>query len=105
MSAIPVESLFNGNLKALSDAPSSGNTGTNNSNNKLFLFEQKVPIPSYLLAIVCGELARKEISERCAIWSEPGRCVEEAAFEFAESEEFLQIAEEITGLEYQWGRY
>ncbi len=34
-------------------------------------FKQKVEIPSYLIAIVAGNLQRKEISPRCGVISEP----------------------------------
>lgn len=70
----------------------------------MFTFKQSVPVPSYLIAIVCGQMSSREISGRCAVWSEPSM-VEAVAREFSETEEFLKAAEEITGLEYQWGRY
>lgn len=69
-----------------------------------FVFEQSVPISSYLMAIAVGELAKKDISPRCAVYSEPG-LVEAAAYEFAQTEDFLSIAEGLAGLPYQWGRY
>lgn len=37
------------------------------SNYRVFKFEQKVPIPSYLLAIVVGWLESRGLSERCAV--------------------------------------
>ena len=51
-----------------------------------------------------GKLVRKDISHRCAVWSEPS-VVEQAAYEFAQTEDFLKIAEEISGKKYVWGRY
>ena len=71
---------------------------------KVFTWDQPVPISSYLLALAVGELSKKDISKRCAIWSEPS-VVESAAFEFSETEEFLATAEAITGRDYEWGRY
>ncbi|CAD7961582.1 unnamed protein product [Amoebophrya sp. A120] len=71
---------------------------------KSFKFEQKIPVPSYLIALVCGDIVKKQISHRCDVWAER-EDIEKVAWEFAETEEFLQIAEQITGLEYQWGRY
>lgn len=71
---------------------------------KVYTWNQPIPISSYLIAIAVGELARKDISSRCAVWSEPS-LVEAAAFEFAETEQFLKIAEDISGKKYVWGRY
>lgn len=73
-------------------------------NLKVFEWEQKVPISSYLLAMAVGDLAKKDVSKRCAVWSEP-RMVEAAAFEFAQTEDFLQAAESLAGSPYAWGRY
>lgn len=70
----------------------------------LYQWEQKVPISSYLLAMAVGDLERREVSPRCAIWSEPA-LVEAAAYEFAQTEDFLKTAEDIAGKEYVWGRY
>ncbi len=69
----------------------------------IFRFEQTVPVPAYLIAVVVGDLESRRISSRCCIWSEPS-VVEAAAFEFSQTEEFLQIAESLT-LPYKWGRY
>ncbi len=71
---------------------------------KVYTWNQPIPISSYLIAIAVGQLDKKDISPRCAIWSEPS-LVEGAAHEFAETEQFLKIAEEISGKSYVWGRY
>ena len=71
---------------------------------KFCTWDQPVPISSYLLALAVGELSKRDISKRCAIWSEPS-VVESAAYEFSETEEFLSTAEAITGRDYAWGRY
>mmetsp|Transcript_18088 Transcript_18088/g.39423 ORF Transcript_18088/g.39423 Transcript_18088/m.39423 type:complete len:650 (-) Transcript_18088:66-2015(-) len=73
-------------------------------NTKKYTWNQPVPICSYLLALAVGELTKKTISERCAVWSEPS-VVESAAYEFSETEMFLSTAEAITGRDYAWGRY
>jgi len=52
---------------------------------KEWTWEQPVPISSYLIAMAVGELAKKDISDRCAVWSEPS-VVEAAAYEFAQTE-------------------
>ncbi|VEU39806.1 unnamed protein product [Pseudo-nitzschia multistriata] len=74
------------------------------SGGKTYTWDQPVPICSYLLALAVGDLTKRTISERCAVWSEPG-IVESAAYEFSETEMFLSTAEAITGMDYAWGRY
>lgn len=59
---------------------------------KVFHFEQKVPIPSYLLALAVGELECRELSPRSKVWSEPAM-VEAGAYEFAETAKFLEAGE------------
>ncbi|TMW61660.1 hypothetical protein Poli38472_010723 [Pythium oligandrum] len=67
-------------------------------------FQQDVPIPSYLLAIAAGRLESMELGPRSRVWAEP-TVVAKAAHEFAQTEEFLKYAEEITDQEYVWKRY
>ncbi|KAJ1996415.1 Leucyl aminopeptidase yscIV [Coemansia spiralis] len=69
----------------------------------VFKFEQKTTIPSYLVALVVGNLATAKISDRCAVWSEP-EIIDACAWEFSEMERMLQTAEELI-TPYQWGRY
>lgn len=66
-------------------------------------FECAVPVPSYLIAFAVGTLDFRELSDRCAVWAEP-HVVEKAAWEFAEVETMLQVAEKVAG-PYVWGRY
>lgn len=66
-------------------------------------FEQKIPIPSYLIAIVVGALESRVIGPRTRVWSEK-EMVDAAAHEFAETEEMLSIAEQLVG-PYVWGTY
>lgn len=72
-------------------------------NRRLFKFEQKVPIPSYLLAIVVGYLERRELGSRCAVWSEPS-LANACEYEFQETDNMLLTAEKLLG-PYVWGRY
>ena len=51
-----------------------------------------------------GKLEKKDISHRCAVWAEPS-VVEAAAYEFAQTEDFLTMAEDLAGKKYVWGRY
>lgn len=74
-----------------------------------YVYEQKVKIPSYLIAIAAGNLVYKNISKNeqwsTGVWSEPEQ-IEEAHWEFKEdTEKFVKAAEEITGRTYDWGQY
>lgn len=67
-----------------------------------FLFKQPQRMPSYLFAIVAGELEKRDISDRCAVWAEPSM-VDKARWEFEDTEIMLKTAEELLG-KYRWGR-
>ena len=71
---------------------------------KSYTFEQTVPIPSYLLCLAVGQLEARSVGPRSQVWSEPSM-VGAVAHEFAETEKFIAMAEEITGHEYVWKRY
>jgi aminopeptidase N len=60
-------------------------------------------IPSYLIALVIGDLAFKEMSERTGVWAEPS-VVEAAAHEFEDTEKMMAATEALYG-PYRWGRY
>jgi len=66
-------------------------------------FEQKVPIPAYLIAVVCGALESRRVGPRTQIWSEK-EMVEECAWEFADTEKFVAAGEVLCG-PYAWGVY
>lgn len=68
-----------------------------------YQFQQKVPIPAYLIAIAAGNLESRQIGPRSHVWAEP-ELVEKAAYEFEETEKMLHTAEEICG-PYVWGIY
>src|SRR5438132_462944 len=67
------------------------------------LFEMPQPLPPYLLAFAVGDLERRELSARAAVWSERA-VVDAAAYEFAEAEEMIRAAEKLFG-PYEWDRY
>ncbi|KAF0711256.1 hypothetical protein As57867_005328, partial [Aphanomyces stellatus] len=69
-----------------------------------FFYEQTIAVPSYLIALVIGAVESREIGPRTRVWCEPS-LVDAAAFEFAQTEEFIQHAEAIMKQEYVWGRY
>ncbi|XP_078484924.1 leukotriene A-4 hydrolase [Ciona intestinalis] len=70
---------------------------------KTYKFTQKVPTPSYLIAIVVGLLESRDIGPRSKVWSER-EFVDKAAHEFAETEKMLAAGEELGG-PYVWGQY
>lgn len=73
------------------------------NSKKVFFFKQPIPIPSYLIAIVVGDLESRDIGPRTKVWSER-EMVDSAAFEFSETEAMLQTAESLLG-PYVWGQY
>ncbi len=66
-------------------------------------FSMPQPVPSYLIALACGELEERAISDRCAVWAEPA-VVERAARELEDMERMVAACEELFG-PYRWGRY
>ncbi|KAI2778379.1 peptidase family M1-domain-containing protein [Daldinia loculata] len=72
--------------------------------DKLFRFEQKVPIPSYLFALASGDLATARIGKRSVVTTGP-EALEGAKWELeADMDKFLEVAEKLI-FEYQWGEY
>lgn len=68
----------------------------NNGSHYTYKFEQKIPIPAYLIAIAVGKLSSKRIGPRSHIFAEPG-ILEAAAYEFGQTEEYLKTAEKFAG--------
>ena len=68
-----------------------------------FRFRMDRPIPPYLIALACGKLEFRKISERCGVWAEPS-VADRAREEFADTEKMVQAAESLFG-PYRWGRY
>ncbi len=60
-------------------------------------------IPAYLLAIAVGDLDKRELGPRTAVWAEPA-VLPSAAEELAEIESMLPAIEDDFG-PYRWGRY
>jgi len=67
------------------------------------VFRMEHPIPSYLISLAAGDIARREIGPRSAVYSEPG-LLDAAAYEFADTESMIQAVEGLYG-PYRWGRY
>jgi len=93
--AAPLVALMSANL--LHDKTVRG--ATRNS----FHFSQHVPMSTYLVAIAAGALESREIGPRSRVWSEV-EMVDKAAFEFAETEDFIKTGEALLG-DYVWGQY
>lgn len=66
-------------------------------------FSMPQPVPSYLIALACGELEERSISDRCAVWAEPA-VVERASRELEDMERMVAACEQLFG-PYRWGRY
>ena len=71
---------------------------------KINHFEQNIPIPSYLVAFVAGELEFAKISKRCGVWTEKG-LANIAAKEFIDAEKYIEIAEKYLNHPYEWKVY
>ena len=69
----------------------------------IYYYEQKIPIPNYLIALAAGNIVEKPISYNVSIYSEP-EFVESAAEEFEETPNFLNYAISLLG-NYMWGKY
>ncbi|MDJ0835920.1 MAG: M1 family metallopeptidase [Acidobacteriota bacterium] len=69
----------------------------------IFRFDMDIPIPPYLIALAAGEIAFKKISDRAGVYAEPA-VVEKAAWEFADMEKMIQVAEKLYG-DYRWKRW
>ncbi|KAK4054352.1 Leucyl aminopeptidase yscIV [Microbotryomycetes sp. JL221] len=69
-----------------------------------YKYEQKVAIPSYLIAVAGGELVFAPLGPRTGVWAEPG-VIKDAQWEFArDTEHFVSLAEDMT-TPYVWGRF
>ncbi|CAM4562236.1 unnamed protein product [Leuciscus chuanchicus] len=73
------------------------------SSRVIYRFRQPVAMPSYLIAIVVGALESRVIGPRSRVWSEK-EYMDEAAYEFSETETMLKTAESLAG-PYVWGQY
>lgn len=91
-------------LVALMSAVGTGSSiDPKNPEKKIYTFTQKVVIPSYLIALVVGALVSQEVGPCSRVWTEK-EMLEISAWEFAEVECQLAVAEELT-FGYVWGTY
>lgn len=71
---------------------------------RLYSFEQKVPIPSYLFALASGDLAQASIGPRSSVATGPGELAA-CKWEFErDMEKFMEVAEGLV-FPYRWGQY
>ncbi|KUI72521.1 hypothetical protein VM1G_08408 [Cytospora mali] len=82
----------------------SGEPESQSGDGKLYSFEQKVPIPSYLFALASGDIATASIGPRSLVATAPDQ-LEAAKWEFEhDMEKFMDAAEKLV-FPYQWGQY
>ena len=74
-----------------------------NGNSITYFYNQKIPIPSYLIALAAGNIEERTISDRVKVYAEP-EIVDSAKNEFSNTEKFIQIGETYT-IPYEWGEY
>ncbi|XP_024132657.1 aminopeptidase RNPEPL1 [Oryzias melastigma] len=71
--------------------------------DRVFHFSMDFPVPSYLVALVAGELKHEDVGPRSRVWAEP--CLLPSAVQQLEGslERWLGVAEDLFG-PYLWGR-
>ena len=69
----------------------------------VYKFRMPQAIPSYLIALAVAKLEFRATGPRTGVYAESS-VVEAAAKEFAETEQMIQVSEELFG-PYRWGRY
>jgi len=74
-----------------------------NGDSTTFFYEQKIPIPVYLIALAAGAIEERVISDRTKVYGEK-ELVDLAAEEFDGIENFIQAAESYIS-PYIWGEY
>ena len=73
------------------------------STYKIHRFEQKKPIPSYLMAIAVGSFGYKSLGKTTGVYAEHN-LLEKAAWEFTDLQKMVDAASEMFG-PYAWGNY
>ena len=87
------------NLMALMSATNP----TEKSEDGVYHFSMKQPIPSYLLAMAVGDVEFQSVGEHTGVYATPD-LIDAVAYEFAEMEDMLVAAEALYG-KYAWERY
>ena len=89
----PLRALYSGLFQSSID----------NGDTQTFFYEQKIPIPSYLIAVAAGHIEERIINDRVKIYAEP-EIVDIAKTEFSDTGKFVEIGESYT-IPYEWGEY
>ncbi|RHZ82002.1 hypothetical protein Glove_115g18 [Diversispora epigaea] len=90
-------------LRALMSAIEAGEEENTEKGINIYKFEQKVKIPSYLIALAVGNLVGKKIGPRSTVWTEP-EYLDDAAWEFEDTEKFISTGENLL-TPYEWKKY
>ncbi|ORY65251.1 peptidase family M1-domain-containing protein [Pseudomassariella vexata] len=102
-----VKSTFTFNITSRLPVVASGvpvPSDTAGEGEKLFQFEQKVPIPSYLFALASGDLAFAPIGKNSVVATGP-EAIDGAQWELkGDMDKFLDVAQKLV-FDYQWGEY
>ncbi|MDB2317610.1 M1 family metallopeptidase [Flavobacteriales bacterium] len=69
----------------------------------LYTFKMQQAIPAYLMALAVGDIEFRELGANTGVYAEP-KLIEQSAFEFAETQEMLVIAQDMYG-DYAWDRF
>ena len=96
---------YNASVKVPSElmAVMSAENPTEKSSDGIYKFKMKQAIPAYLMALGVGNLEFESLGVNTGIYAEP-EMIAKAAYEFAETENMLKIAEKMYG-KYAWERY
>jgi len=89
-------------LRAVMSAASVGD-GLTEGERTTWSFTMPQAIPTYLLALAVGNLEARDLGARCRVYAEP-ETVEQAAWEFAETDSMITSAERLFG-PYEWDRF
>ncbi len=81
----------------------SADNPTQKNEDGLYTFSMKIPVPTYLIALSCGNIEYRAINNMCGVYSEPN-VVDKAAAELNDIPKMITAAEAIGG-PYSWGRY
>ena len=77
---------------------------TDNGDSTTFYYEQKIPVPNYLIALAAGNIKERIINEDISVFSEP-EFVNKAYEELVDFlPKILELAISYMG-DYEWGKY
>ena len=95
---IKVKNEFRGMISGLLDKEESID-----ENNKIYYYKQDIPIASYLISLVAGDIEERQISENISVYTEPA-FMEKAYNELTDLPQILEKAISYMG-DYVWGKY